>query len=92
MPPEVFMGDNEFIFLVCLDVLFDVGSDGRKIAIGPVKMAWGEKALRVGILGCGFCVCGQSQQLQTKVSLCGMPDNFITGRQPGLEMGSSASR
>lgn len=91
----MFIGDNEFIFPVCIDVLFDVGSDGRRIAIELAKGALGrerEKALRVGDLGCGFCVGGQSQQLQTRVSFCGMPDNFITGRQPGLVMGSSASR
>lgn len=43
-------------FSVCLDVLFDVGSDGRTMAIDLVKRAWGQRALRVGVLGCGFCV------------------------------------
>jgi hypothetical protein len=53
MPPEVFIGDNEFIFSVCLDVLFDVGSDGRRIAIELGKGAlWWERE-REGFEGWG---------------------------------------
>jgi hypothetical protein len=51
MPPEVFIGDNEFIFSVRLDVLFDVGSDGRRIAIELAKGALEREREREGFEG-----------------------------------------